>query len=119
MLNDIGNILARDSAYPLDGTFLYVEAGRGWVDMSIFKDLGDHLLYRDPMDGLSSALLSLWDTEEPAKRWFAMQYRIEGSKFDVSFTYEPLDPETSTIDRCDVILRQHYGNKQVVYPPLE
>ena len=47
-----------------------------------------------------------------------MQYRIIGGKFDASFTYEPLDPEVSTFDRREVILRQLYGNKLVVYPPL-
>ncbi len=26
LLNEVGNILAQDRAYPLDGTFLYVEA---------------------------------------------------------------------------------------------
>jgi hypothetical protein len=119
MLNGIGNILAHDVSYPLDGTFLYVEAGRAWVDMSIFKDLGDRLLFRDPMDGLSDALLDLWDAQQPGKRWFTMQYRIERGKFEASFTYDPLDPEVSTLDRREIILRERYGNKQVVYPPLK
>ena len=28
-LNEIGNLLAQDTVYPLDGTFLYVEADWG------------------------------------------------------------------------------------------
>lgn len=118
LLNEIRNILAQDTEYPLDGTFLYVEADWGWADMSIFKDLGANLLWRDPMGGLGEVLLDLRESEAPDKRWSTMQYRITGGKFDASFTYEPLDPEVSTLDRREVILRQLYGNKLVVYPPL-
>jgi hypothetical protein len=118
-LNEIGNILAQDTEYPLDGTFLYVEADWGWVDISIFKDLGANLFWRDPMEGLSDALLALWESEALDKRWSSMLYRIEGNKFTASFTYDPLDPNVSTIDRREVILQERYGNKQVVYPPLK
>ncbi len=99
MLDQVGLILARDTAYPLDGTFLYVEAERQMVGMSILTDLGDRLLYRDPMNGLGEALLELWDAAPPGQRWSTMQYRITGDRFDASFTYEPLDPEISSIDR--------------------
>ncbi len=118
-LNEIGNILARDTDYPLDGTFLYVEADWGWADISIFKDLGANLLWRDPTSELIDALLEFWEAEASDKRWSSMQYRIEGGKFTATFTYDPLDPDVSTIDRRGVILRERYGNKQVVYPPLK
>ena len=119
LLNEIGNLLAQDTAYPLDGTFLYVEAELNWVGMSIFKDLGDHLLYQQPMDGLSETLIELWNAEVPEKRWSTMHYRIEGGKFDASFTYERLDPLESRIDRRERILQQRYGNKRVDYPSLK
>jgi hypothetical protein len=118
LLNKVGKMLAQDTAYPLDGTFLYVEADWGWVDISIFKDLGDHLLWRDPAEGLTQALFELWEAEPPEKRWSSMEYRIVGDTFDASFTYGPLDPEVSTMDRREHILQQRYGNKRIVYPPL-
>jgi hypothetical protein len=118
LLNEVGNVLARDTRYPLDGTFLYVEADWGWVGMSIFKDLEDRLLWRDPMEGLADVLLELWEAETPEKRWASMQYRIADGKFEASFTHEPLDPEVTTIDRRASILQERYGNKQIVYPPL-
>jgi hypothetical protein len=118
LLNEVGNLLAQDTAYPLEGTFLYVEAERRMVDTSIFKDLGDSLLYRDPTDELIDVLFELWETEIPDKRWSTMQYRIDGGKFEASFTHEPLDPEVSTQDRRERILQQRYGNKRIVYPPL-
>lgn len=117
-LNEIGNILAQDTEYPLDGTFLYVEADWGWVDISLFKDLGANLLWRDATQELSYALLELWESEAPDKRWSSMLYRIDGDKFDASFTHDPLDPNVSTIDRREVILQERYGNKRVIYPPL-
>jgi hypothetical protein len=118
-LNEIGNLLAMDTDYPLNGTFLYVEADWGWVDISIFKDLGENLLWRDATQELSDALLELWESEVPDKRWTSMMYRIEGDNFTASFTHDPLDPNVSTIDRREVILQERYNNKQVVYPPLK
>lgn len=119
LLNEIGNVLAQDADYPLEGTFLYTEAAAASADISIFKDLGDHLLFRWPMSGLSDVLLELWAAEAPDKRWAAMQYRIEGGRFDASFTYpEAFDPAEWTGDRRERVLQQRYGNKRVVYPPI-
>lgn len=61
--------------------------------------MGDHLLYREPMDDLAGLLLELWGAAPEDKRRVTMQYRIEGDRFDAAFTYEPLDPKVSTIDR--------------------
>jgi len=118
LLNEIGKILAKDTAYALEGTFLYVEAAPQTVSASIFKDLGDHLLYRLPTSDLDDILLELWDAEAPHKRWSAMQYVIDGDRFTTSFSFDKLDPKVSTIKRRQEILDQRYGNKQVVYPPI-
>lgn len=118
LLNEVGNVLARDTSYPLDGTFLYVEVDWGMVGMSIFKDLDGCLLWRAPMDGLTDVLLELWEAEAPEKRWASMQYRIADGKFEASFTHELIDPKVTTINRRAGILQERYGNKQIVYPPL-
>jgi hypothetical protein len=119
LLNDLGRALAQDNDYPLDGTFLYAEVASQMVEMSIFKDLGDHLLFRLPMNELSDILLELWEAAPTEKRWSAMQYKIEGGRFDASFTYpEEMDPEESAGDRRRRILQQRYANKRVLYPPL-
>ena len=118
LLNALGNVLALDTAYPLDGTFLYVEAAPQMVSASIFKDLGDHLLYRMATSVLDDVLFELWEAETPGKRWSAMQYVIDGDRFTTVFSFDKLDPEISTIKRRQAILDQRYGNKQVVYPSL-
>ena len=51
LLNEIGQLLAEDSDYPLNGTLLYAELDRSFVAPSIFKDLGDHV----PGDGGANA----------------------------------------------------------------
>jgi hypothetical protein len=112
LLNEVGNVLAQDTDYPLEGTFLYVEAESMMVDMSI-KDLGDAILFRLSMRALSGVLLDLWEAADPKKRWATMEYRIVGGKFTASFTYpEDIDPNESTMDRRERIMQQRYGNKR-------
>lgn len=119
LLNEVGNVLSEDKAYPPDETLLYVEAASKMVDMSIFEDLGDHLLFRFPMPGLSDVLLELWEASDPNKRWTAMQCRIVDGQFTASFAHpEEIDPNERTMDRREHILRQRYGNKRIVYPPI-
>ena len=118
LLSEVGDILAQDAGYPLEGTFLYVEVEPQVVSASIFKDLGDHLLYRFATSALNHVLTELWEAEPPKKRWTAMRYVVDGDQFTTSFTFDKLDPEVSTITRQQVILNQRYGNKQVVYPPI-
>jgi hypothetical protein len=121
-LNAIGNELAKDQKYPLDGTFLYTECTGGSVSTSIFKDLGDHLLFRLPggvTDNIPWLILELWEAAPADRRWATMQYRIEDGTFTASFAYpEEIDAEEPEGDRRDRILHQRYGNKRIVYPPI-
>lgn len=119
MLNEIGQLLAQDRAYPLDGTLLYAELADNLVRPSIFKDRGQNVLYRDPdLDRLGSVLLDLWYAEDPHKRWTEIEYVVRGREFDVSFTYaDEIDPEEEPLDRRDRIVAKHFGTKPIVYPP--
>ena len=118
-LNKIGQILAEDTQYPLDNTLLYAEVDFNWVGPSIFKDLGDHLLYRSPDIGLTYPLLDLWALSDPDKRWSAIEYVIRNGRFDASFTYtEDFDPEEDRGDRRDRVVRKYFGEKPVLYPPF-
>jgi hypothetical protein len=119
LLNEIGSILAQDREYPLEGTFLYAEVEWQMVSPSIFKDLGDHLLYRDAMDDITPVLLDLWEAPPLDKRWATLLYRIHDGKFDASFLYpEEIDPDDGPVERRERILHQRYGNKRIDYPPL-
>ncbi|PWG02517.1 hypothetical protein [Sphingosinicella humi] len=119
LLNKIGQLLAEDTEYPLDGTLLYAELDRNFVAPSIFKDRGNHVLYRDPdLDRLSDALLDLWEAETPDKRWAEIEYVIRDGRFDVAFTYpEEIDPGEEPMDRRKRVVARHFGDKPIVYPP--
>jgi len=121
LLNKIGELLAEDVEYPLDGTLLYAELDANFVTPAIFKNRGNHVLYRDPdLDRLGDAMLDLWAAEASRKRWAEMEYLIRGGKFDVSFTFrEEIDPDEEPFDRRDRIVARHFGNKPIVYPQPE
>ena len=119
LLNEIGQLLAEDADYPLEGTLLYAEVDWGYVAPSIFKDVGDHILYRDPdLDRLGNALLDLWKAQESDKRWTEIEYVIRDGKFHASFTYpDEIDPDEGMLERRRRIVAKHFAGKPIVYPP--
>lgn len=119
LLNEIGQMLAQDREYPLDGTLLYAELDRNMVGPSIFKELGKQILYRRPdLDRLGDALLDLWEAQDTDDRWAEIEYLVRDGKFDVTYTYpDEIDPEEDSMERRDRVVRRHFGNKPIVYPP--
>lgn len=119
LLVEIGNLLAEDRDYPLDGTLLYAELDHNMVGPSIFKDRGEDILYREPdLDRLGDALLDLWEAQETEDRWAEMEYVIRDGKFEVTYTYpDEIDPNEEPMQRRRRIVRRHFGDKPIVYPP--
>ena len=119
ILNEIGNILAEDSEYPLDGTLLYAQVGDNWASAAIFKIREDDILYRDwPTGDLTYPLLDLWELEDPGKRWAEMEYVVRDGRFTVTFTYaEDIDPNEDEFHRRDRIVWRHFGQLPIIYPP--
>lgn len=119
LLGDLIQLLAEDTAYPLDGTLLYAELSHNFVAPSIFKDRGDHILYRDPdLDRLGNALLDVWEAEDPDKRWAEIEYVVRNGKFDATFVYaDEIDPQDERSDRRERAAVRHFGKKPIVYPP--
>lgn len=127
LLNEIGQLLAEDTEYPLDGTLLYAVLDTNYVAPSVFKDRGHEILYREPdLDRLGGALLDLWNATDPAHRWTEIEYVIRDGKFHVSFTYpEDVGPEDEDehgnykpFARRSSIVARHFGDKPIVYPPM-
>ena len=117
---DVGRELAKIVGGDPDGTFLYAEAGEGWLGASVFKDEGNRVQYFDPSSELCDLLFDAWEAENPnpKMRWPVMEYQIKGSKFDTQFRY-PDEVEAQSFDdeRREAALSRHFGDKQVVYPP--
>ena len=118
LLNEIGQLLARDIEYPLDETLLYAELDYGMVSPSIFKDLGNQILYRSPdLGALGDALLDLWEEQPEGRRWAEMEYLIKDGKFDAVFVYpDEIDPDDDPMDRRTRIVRRYFGDKPIIYP---
>lgn len=121
ILNQVGQLLAEDIEYPLDETLLYAEVGRAYVSPSIFKDRGNHIVYRYPdLDRLGDALLDLWEAQEGEKRWAEIEYLVRNGRFEATFIYpEEIDPDEEPLDRRTRIVAQYFGDKPIVYPPWE
>lgn len=119
LLVEIGQLLARDTEYPLDGTLLYAEVGQNFVGPSIFKNLADRIVYRRPdLRDLGDTLLDLWEAQDTEDRWEEIEYLVRDGKFDVAFTYpDEIDREEDPFDRRDRVVQRHFGDKPIVYPP--
>jgi hypothetical protein len=119
LLNEIGQLLAEDTKYPLDGTLLHAEVSSGMVGPSIFKNRGNHILYRRPdLDRLGDALLDLWHAQAPGRRWAEMEYLVRDGRFETSFIYpDEIDYEVEPMDRRKLIVSRYFGEKPIIYPP--
>lgn len=124
LLLELGLLLAEDHEYPSDGTLLFARLDYNWVAPAIFKDRGNHILYRRPgLDRIGDALLDLWETQTSEPRWAEIEYVVRGDTFDATYTYPdeipPVAPEEGMLDRRDRIVARHFGEKPVVYPPWD
>ena len=86
-LEEVGRLIAEDVRADPEGAYLYAEAGPGWIEPSIFKDIGDRVLYRQGSDDLCFKLIEVWEAEETSKRWSALHYTIANGRFEASFDY--------------------------------
>lgn len=117
---DIGGELAEIVGGDPDGVFLYAEAGEGWYGYSIYQDEGVAVRYVDPSPELGDLIYEAWLAEDAEKRWAVMEYEIKGTKFDARFKFPDEVNVTSFAegDRREKALKERYGDKPVIYPPL-
>ena len=122
LLNEIGQVLADETGHPLAGVLLYAQLGENMVGTDIFIERGNHVEYSRTGDGLTYPLLDLWEEEEPGKRWAEMEYLLRNGKFTVTFTYpDEVDPDEdhdAFFARRKRIVKRHFGDKPIVYPPM-
>jgi hypothetical protein len=120
LLARIVGVLATDEEYPLDGTLLHAELADGMIGPSIFKDRGADVLYRwESLRALCDVLQDLWYTQDPQQRWAEIELFVRDGSFHVTYTYpEEIDPEEDPLDRRERIVKRHFGDKPIIYPPL-
>jgi hypothetical protein len=118
LLNLIGNIL-HESNHLLDGTLLFARVAEGMVAPSVFHDDDDQITFQWASPDLMDPLLDLWGLADPDKRWAEIEYVVRDGAFEVHLTYpEDIDPDEDSLDRRTRIVKRHFGDKPIVYPPL-
>lgn len=119
LLKEIGELMAEDREYPLDGTLLRAVVGDNVISISIFKDRDNLIVYRRPnYQRMSAPFFELWEMEEPGKRWSEMEYLVKNGRFETVFVYpDEIDPNEEPLDRRARIVRRYFGEKPIVYPP--
>ncbi|WP_106640437.1 hypothetical protein [Allosphingosinicella vermicomposti] len=120
LLDLIGQLLAEDTEYPLDGTLLYAEVARAYVAPSIYKDRGNHILYREPdLDRLGDALLELWEAQTNKKPWKEIEYFVKNGRFEATYIYpEEIGPNEWSFYRRNQAAAKYFGGKPIHYPEM-
>jgi hypothetical protein len=116
LLAAIGAVLAEDVIGDPDGAFLYAEVEPGVVTASIYKDVGDRVIYCFPSSELADLLSEAWEALDPNKRWTAVSLTISGDRFSVDFDFpDELDSMEDHDDRRERLLQKKYGGKPIDY----
>ncbi|WP_294292502.1 hypothetical protein [uncultured Sphingomonas sp.] len=120
LLGEIGRLLMEDGGYPSEPTLLYAQLNYNMIGESIFKELGNQLLFRWPVnERLAYALLELWEAQDGQDRWSELEYVLRDGQFEVAYFYpDEIDPQENVIERRERALRRYFGEKPIVYPPL-
>lgn len=104
----------------MDGVYLYAEADGGSYDAGIFKDIGNGVQYFSPDAELFDELRRLWAAADVDEKWHVLHYTVRGAAFEASFEFQDsMDPDEFIQDRRKRALHQRYGDKPVIYPPME
>jgi hypothetical protein len=120
LLSEIGRLLMDDREYPSEPTLLYAQLDHNVVGESIFKELGNQILFRWPMNQrLLYALLELWEAQDGKEWWTELEYVLRAGTFEVAYFYpDEIDPNEDVVERREAAVRRHFGEKPIVYPPL-
>jgi hypothetical protein len=118
ILAEIGQMLAADPEYPVENSLLQAEVDPEMISPSVYKDAGDHIMYRSPdLDRWSDILLELWYAQSGKSRWSEIEYFIRDGRFEVAYIYpDDVDRSDSMKERREQALRRYYGDKPVRYP---
>ncbi len=122
LLSELGQELAAFVGGDPNGIFFYVEIGEGWVRPSLFRAEGEIVRFYPPDDPiLSDILFDIWYIEpDPSKRWSVMEYVVENGNFRAEYKFpDEVDVTKPDIERREAALRAHFGDRKVVYPPIE
>lgn len=112
----VAQMATQDLRADPEGMLLYVEAGDGWVEPSLYQDVGDKIIYRECSWDVAEKLFALWKSEDVNKRWAVMKMKILHGSFSAEFRFDDeLDPGETSVDRTLKALKEEFGDKPVDY----
>jgi hypothetical protein len=120
MLNAIGKHVANIIGKIPEDVYVFIEAGDQWQGGAVFENLEDRVICHPPSDELIDEIGLLWEAAEPDKKWSIIHYDIKGGVFNAKFLYTA-DLEHHPFEyhyRGDA-LDARYGDKPVIYPPMD
>jgi hypothetical protein len=120
ILNAIGQHTADILGKTPHDAFVFIEAGDQWMGAGIFENLEDRIVYHSPNDELLEDIQRLWEAADPDKKWSILLYDIKDGHFDAEFLYTD-DLKHHPFEygyRADA-LTTRYGDKPIVYPPMD
>ena len=110
-------IVGRRAGSPV---LFYAEGGDNWAGGSIFVDGPKAIEWVSPRDGELKLVMRLWEDAPAEKKWRGIVVFVDGDEFRAEFDYgEGWSPDEDEGDRREPIVRAHFGEKPIYYPPLE
>jgi hypothetical protein len=99
---------------------LHAEGGDNWAGGSIFVDGPRAIEWISPDNGELQLIMRLWDRTPANKKWRGITMLVIGDEFRIEFDYgEGWSEDEDEGDRRLPIVRAHFGDKPIYYPPLE
>ncbi len=120
LLNEIGQLTADILGKIPEDVFVYIDAGDNNCGGAIFENLQDKVIYHSFNNEMFDVILKLWDVAESDKKWSVLLYDIKDGKFEAEFLYtDDLEKDRFEHDYREDALVARYGDKPVIYPPME
>lgn len=120
LLNSIGQQVANILGKTPDDVFVFIEAADQMSGGAIFENLPDQVKYHDFDHEFHNTIDRLWEAAPPDQKWSMLFYDIKDGKFDVEFLYtDDLEDEWDAVDYRKEALKERYGDKPIIYPPMD
>jgi hypothetical protein len=120
MLNEIGQYVADALGKVPEDVFVFIDAGDQWCGGAIFENLEDKVVYHDFSNEMGEVIIRLWEAADQDKKWSILLFDIKDGKFDAEFLYTAdLTHHPFEYDYRQDALDARYGDKPVIYPPMD
>jgi hypothetical protein len=120
MLNAIGQHVADIIGKVPHDVYVFIDAGDQWQGGAIFENVEGRVICHGPSIALIEEIERLWEAAEPDKKWSIIHYDIKDGQFDAKFLYTAdLEHHPFEYDYRQDALDARYGDKPVIYPPMD